>query len=52
MNTHRGAKNMHMMLRAHTDFPFKVGGPTIALKKAELPSLSEYVYPVLMDTDP
>ena len=52
MNTHRGAKNLHKMLRAPADFPLKVGGATNSLKKAELPSLSDYIYPVLMDTDP
>jgi hypothetical protein len=49
MNVHRGAKNMHEMLRAPVDFPIR---DSYKLKKAELPSLSEYVYPVLMDVDP
>ena len=43
---------MHTMLRAPADFPQQVGGPSATLKKAELPSLSDFVYPVLMDTDP
>ena len=49
MNTHRGAKNLHEMIRAPVDFPIR---DSYTLKKAELPSLSDYVYPVLMDVDP
>ena len=49
MNTHRGAKNMHELLRAQVDFPIR---DSYQLKKAERPSLSDFVYPVLMDTDP
>lgn len=49
MNTHRGAKNMHELLRAQVDFPIR---DSYQFKKAEMPSLSDFVYPVLMDTDP
>ena len=37
------------MLRAPVDFPIR---EAYKLKKAEMPSLSDYVYPVLMDVDP
>ena len=40
---------MHEMLRAPVDFPIRAA---YKLKKAEMPSLSDYVYPVLMDVDP
>ena len=40
---------MHEMIRAPVDFPVR---DSYTLKKAELPSLSDYVYPVLMDVDP
>ena len=40
---------MHEMLRAPVDFPIR---DSYKLKKAEMPSLSDYVYPVLMDVDP
>ena len=40
---------MHEMLRAPVDFPIR---EAYKLKKAEMPSLSDYVYPVLMDVDP
>ena len=53
LNTHRGAQNMHKMLQAQADFPTKQGAVwSDVFKKAELPSLSDYVYPVLMDVDP
>ena len=40
------------MLRQTADFPMDKNGPVGNLKKAELSSLSDYVYPVLMDIDP
>ena len=44
---------MHKMLQAQADFPTKQGATwSDVFKKAELPSLSDYVYPVLMDVDP
>lgn len=52
MNVHRGASNMHTMLRAHPDFPIRQGAPTAPAKKAAMKSLSDYLYDVLMDTDP
>ena len=52
-NLHRGAANLHKMLRAPADFPLKAGGPCASeLKKANLPSLSSHVYHVLLDIDP
>lgn len=43
---------MHTMLRAHPDFPIRQGAPTAPAKKAAMKSLSDYLYDVLMDTDP
>ena len=41
------------MLRQKADFPMKPGMPAAAeLKKAEMPSLSDFIYPVLLDIDP
>lgn len=40
------------MLRAPADFSSRVGGPSADFKKAALNSMSDYIYPVLMDTDP
>ena len=48
LNVHNGAKNLHQMLRASTD-DFSGQAP---LKKSALPSLSDFVYPVLLDCDP
>ena len=44
---HRGGKNLHQNLRASTDF-----SGSVPLKKSALPSLSDFVYPVLLDCDP
>ena len=46
-NLHVGAKNLHQNLRASTDF-----SGSAPLKKSALPSLSDFVYPVLLDCDP
>ena len=43
---------MHKMLQEPADFPIRPDAPTAAPKKAEMPSLSDFVYPVLMDVDP
>ena len=43
---------MHKMLQEPADFPIREGAPTAVPKKAEMPSLSDFVYPVLMDVDP
>ena len=40
------------MLRAHAEFPAYVGGPTSDFKQAEICSMSDFIYPVLLDTDP
>ena len=48
LNVFAGGKRMHEMLRAPTDF-YSNGD---YLKKCALPSLSDFVYPVLMDCDP
>ena len=54
MNQHRGAAQMHKLLRAPPDFPLNAGEkpPLQTVKKADLPSLSDLVYPVLLDVDP
>ena len=43
---------MHKMLRAPADFPLRPGAVTAPAKQAAFPSLSDFIYPVLMDTDP
>lgn len=43
---------MHKMLQEPADFSIRTGALTAAPKKAEMPSLSDFVYPVLMDVDP
>jgi len=43
---------MHKMLRCQPEFPARQGGATGEPKKAAFPSLSDFIYPVLMDTDP
>lgn len=47
LNVFSGGKRMHALLRAPTDF----SSPAY-LKKCALPSLSDFVYPVLLDCDP
>lgn len=53
-NQHKGAQNLHKYLRAPIDFTISQDGTAeMGLhKRAALPSLSDYVYPVLMDIDP
>lgn len=43
---------MHKMLQEPADFPIREGAATAVPKKAEMPSLSDLIYPVLMDVDP
>ena len=52
MNMHKGAANMHTMLRATADFPLKPGMQVAEPKKAAMKSLSDYIYEVLLDIDP
>lgn len=43
---------MHTLLRQPADFPLRPDAPVSEKKKAYMVSLSEYLYPVLLDTDP
>ena len=40
------------MLRAKAEFALRPNLPVADFKKAVLPSLSDFIYPVLLDVDP
>ena len=54
-NQHKGAQSLHKFLRAPIDFAIGADGRAelnSVARKAALPTLSDFVYPVLMDVDP